>query len=138
MAVSSFCCMLLLHRSDPATHQLPGSQNLDIAIAERRPEDALPLLKQAEKALLPGQKSGLYSYSWGAGPGILLMLARYCLKICRLCKLTSYCCHKLGATWTDLCLPCRASDFSSNYRASVTHCWREALVQGLWHLVVQT
>lgn len=33
-------------------------QQLDMAIAERRLTDALPLLKQAEKMLLPSLKSG--------------------------------------------------------------------------------
>lgn len=38
-------------------------------IAERRPGEALPLLKTTEKTLLPGQKSGLYSYNSQACSG---------------------------------------------------------------------
>ena len=42
-------------------------QELDIAIAERRPAEALPLLKRTERTLLPGQKSGLYSLQENSG-----------------------------------------------------------------------
>ena len=45
-------------------------QQLDMAIAERRFTDALPVLKQAERALLPGQKSGaVYSQPLSSTPG---------------------------------------------------------------------
>lgn len=42
--------------------ELVLKQELDIVIAERRIAEALPLLKKAERTLMPGQKSGLQSH----------------------------------------------------------------------------